>query len=220
MIALICGKTTEGSAADALAPSTVAASSDLGVERRQRRHDQDHRERYLRPDIGDDDREEGEVGVVQPGDRAVDQAISRRSPLMIPQLGWKTQIHRTALIAPGSTQGRSTIERRKLHAEEIAVQEERRRGAEHDDRRRREEREEERVLQRDAEILAGDDGPVVVESDPVLAGEEEHHLVQAGPQRMGDREDRQERGRKQHRQEPERRGSVGWSTCGTRCLAG
>ena len=44
---------------------------------------------------------------------------------MTPQLGWNTQIQSTALIAPGSTQGRSTIERSAVDAEELAVEEQR-----------------------------------------------------------------------------------------------
>ncbi len=35
----------------------------------------------------------------------------KRSELMMPQLGWNTQVQSTALIAPGSTQGRRMIER-------------------------------------------------------------------------------------------------------------
>src|SRR6185503_3816148 len=38
----------------------------------------------------------------------------RRRVLITPQLGWNTHVHRTALIAPGKTQGRSTIERRTV----------------------------------------------------------------------------------------------------------
>src|SRR3546814_14461235 len=44
----------------------------------------------------------------------IDRAIrpeDSRIWLRIPQLGWKIQIHRTALIAPGSTQGSNTTER-------------------------------------------------------------------------------------------------------------
>ena len=59
---------------------------------------------------------------------------------MTPQLGWKTQIHRTALIAPGSTQGRSTIERSAPTPKNRGCRKMRGRRAEHHDERRGEER--------------------------------------------------------------------------------
>ena len=94
-------------------------------------------------------------------------------------------------------------------ADEVAIEEQRAGGADDHDQRRREQREDERVAQRRAEILAGDDVPVIVEPHPVLLGEEEHHLVQAGPQRVADREDGEERDRQDDRQEPECRETPG-----------
>ena len=61
---------------------------------------------------------------------------------MMPQLGWNTQVHSTALIAPGSTQGRRMIERSDGDAEEVAIEEQRAGGADDHDQRRGEQREE------------------------------------------------------------------------------
>ena len=67
---------------------------------------------------------------------------------MTPQLGLNTQIQRTALIAPGRTQGSSTIERSAVDAEEVAQEEERRQAVPRTTtERRRAERKEKRILE-------------------------------------------------------------------------
>jgi hypothetical protein len=88
------------------------------------------------------------------------------------------------------------------YAVEVPLQEERRGGSGDDNKRRRKQREQQRVLERHAEVFAGDDVPVIVEADPILVGEEQHHLMQARPQGVGDRKDRKGCDRHEHRQDP------------------
>ncbi len=68
------------------------------------------------------------------------------------------------------------------------------------------------LLQRVEEIIAGDDALVVLEADERLAREQDHHLVQRGPERVADRVDRHQDHRQQRRQQPQARESVAWST--------
>ena len=86
------------------------------------------------------------------------------SPLRNPKLGWNTQTQSTAEMAPGAPRAVAPPSGPPA-AEEAALQEEGDQRADGHDDRRRHGGQDQRVPKRDAEVVAGDDAPVVPEPD-------------------------------------------------------
>ena len=125
MIALICGKTTKAKRWPEVAPSTTLASIVSGLIADSAAITRTTVNGICVQTWATVIETKASRGSVS---QSIELSISpslKRSALMIPQLGWNTQVHSTALIAPGSTQGRRMIERSTVDAEEIAIEEER-----------------------------------------------------------------------------------------------